>query len=367
MKIGLVVAGGVDPKRSVPVLRALLEQLSARHSLRVIALHQEDRFRRYELLGAEVICLGKLHGPLRRLERLWHQQQARELFADWKPDLIHALGLGSPATLARTISKRQKVPLIASLWGGEIVGLPQIGYGGQLRWVSRLEVALNLRAAKTVTLGSQFAHRIMRQWRPDAKVIPLGPDARKFDLPLPPDDGPPWRLLHVGDINRVKHQRVLLEALKALEPRLDFTLDWVGFDTLSGKMQTMTQELGLSQRVHYHGPKPWDEVVQLHRQAHLLLQSSLYESQGVAVMEAALAGVPTVGSAVGLVSDLSPDAALAVEPGNPKALAEGILQLTHQPSKLKQIGEAARAWAKAHDAQWTARTFEQIYGDLCGW
>jgi glycosyltransferase involved in cell wall biosynthesis len=366
MNICLVVAGGVDQsarERSIPVLLALIELLSARHSVRVIALYQQEKPCRYELLGAEVVCLGRLQRPLRRLERWWHWQQARGLLSDGPPDVIHAFGLGPPATLARWLSKQQ-IPLVASLWGGEVVALPQIGYGGWLRPSSRLEAALNLRSAKALTAGSEFARRMIARWRPDARMVPLGPDARLFNV-LPRQAGPPWRLLHVGDINWVKHQRVLLEALKQLEGHLDYTLDWVGVDTLSGRMQALAKALGIEGRIRFYGHQPWEQVVQLHQQAHLLLQSSLYESQGVAVMEAALAGVPTVGSGVGLVSDLDPQAARAVVPDDPQALAQGILDLIRDPKRLLQMGQAARAWAQGHDAAWTARAFEQIYAEVC--
>jgi glycosyltransferase involved in cell wall biosynthesis len=76
-------------------------------------------------------------------------------------------------------------------------------------------------------------------------------------------------------------------------------------------------------------------------QAHLFLQSSLHESQGVALSEAAAAGVATVGIGVGLVPELASGAAWAFPVGDHEALAEGIIGLLDDPARRQQLGRAA--------------------------
>jgi glycosyltransferase involved in cell wall biosynthesis len=170
--------------------------------------------------------------------------------------------------------------------------------------------------------------------------------------------------LHVASINRVKDPATLLRAVRLVaDQQPDLELDWVGVDTLSGMAQRMAASLDLADRVHFHGFRPVDQIAPLYRRAHLYLQSSLHESQGVAVCEAAAAGLPTVGTAVGLVAELAPDAALAVPVADPQSLAGGILELLHDTSRRESIGRRAQAWVRAHDADWTAAQFEALYAN----
>ena len=80
-------------------------------------------------------------------------------------------------------------------------------------------------------------------------------------------------------------------------------------------------------------------------------------------------GLPTVSTAVGLVAELAtldPPAAVAVRPGRPAELADAIAALIADPPGRARIGAAARAWAEAHDADWTAASFEAVYAEVTG-
>jgi glycosyltransferase involved in cell wall biosynthesis len=216
--------------------------------------------------------------------------------------------------------------------------------------------------AQIVTAGSYYARAPLAGAGREVHWLPLGVDIRLFDAPVERPGGPPWRLLHVSSINRVKDPDTLLHAMRLVADRQpDLQLDWVGVDTLSGMAQRLAASLGLADRVHFHGFRPVDEIGPLYRRAHVYVQSSLHESQGVAVCEAAAAAVPTVGTAVGLVAEWAPDAALAVPVGDPRALAEGVLELLDNPSQRESIGRRAQVWVRAHDADWTAAQFEALY------
>ncbi len=374
MRIALIVPGGVDRsgrERVIPGLLCLIERLAARHRLLVIALEQEAAPSRYELLGAQVVNLGRstTRLPGRGLaQRL--RQSLVSLKAHGGADVIHAFWLGATSTLALGVGRWRNIPVVASIGGGELVWLPDIGYGGAGSWRHRQQVGLALRWAQAITGGSRFVLAPALRIRPDARWAPLGVDVRRVAGDLSPaarPPGPPWRLLHAASINRVKDQATLLQALRlVVDQTAAVHLDWFGEDTLAGELQRQAAALGLPRHITLHGVQPTDVLAPYFRQAHLYVQSSRHESQGVAVCEAAAAGAPTVGTAVGLAAELAPHAAWAVPVGDAAGLAAGILTLLADPAERDRRGRAAQAWAQTFDADWTAAAFEAIYQEVIG-
>jgi glycosyltransferase involved in cell wall biosynthesis len=369
MKILMIVPGGFDPsgrERVIPALLWLAEQISSRHELHVCVAPGAGAPRCYSLAGATIHDLGRVSGgaPGLRMARLWRRlaDLLAELGRDAPIDVVHGFWAGTSGVLAGLAARRAGAPAVLSIGGGELVWLPQLGYGGRGSWRSRAQAALALRLAGAVTAGSRYALAPLR--RP-AEWVPLGVAADLFAAPVERAAGPPWRLLHVGSINRIKDQATLLRALRLIVDREPSArLDWVGEDTLGGALQRLCAELGLAEHVTFHGFQPSDAVAPLYRSAHLHLLTSRHESQAVVVGEAAAAGVPTVGTAVGIVAELAPNAARAVPVGDPAALAEAALGLLHDRPRREQLGRAAQEWACAHDAGWTAAQFERIYARL---
>ena len=195
-------------------------------------------------------------------------------------------------------------------------------------------------------------------------VVPLGVDPRAFP-PAASASGPPWRLLRVASLNRIKDYPVLLRALERMVSALPSVhLDIVGEDRLDGSVQQLARGLGLESHVSFHGFQPTDALAAFYSRAHLHVISSRHEAAGVVVLEAACAGVPTVGTRVGYVADWSPERAVAVPVGDAGALADAAIALLQDAPRRGRIAAAARAWALAHDADWTAGQFERIYADV---
>jgi glycosyltransferase involved in cell wall biosynthesis len=82
------------------------------------------------------------------------------------------------------------------------------------------------------------------------------------------------------------------------------------------------------------------------------------------LLEAAVAGVPTVGTAVGHIVEWAPSAAMAVPIGNPERLADAIHTMLADEALRLRIARAAQCKALSEDADHTARTFEALYQRL---
>jgi glycosyltransferase involved in cell wall biosynthesis len=368
MRLAIVVPGGVDRSgthRIIPALLWLIERLATRHETHVFALAQEPLPGDWTLRGAAVHNLGlaaRSRWPGEALfaagRRLSHGLSAHGPF-----DVVHAFWANNPGFLATRAARALSIPTVVSLAGGELVALPDIGYGGQLHLKERLKTAWALRRAAHVTAASAPMLESARAHGVGAAFVPLGVPREAFAEPLPRDASP--RLLLVGSLNRVKDVPTALKAFRrVVDARPAARLDVVGEDVLGGEAPREAFALGLSGNVTFHGFLPTDALLPFYRRADLLVHSSRHEAGPLVLLEAAACGVPTVGTAVGHLRDLAPTGALAVPIGDDAALAAGILDLLDNEPRRRAMGQAARAWARAHDADVTASAFGRIYADL---
>jgi glycosyltransferase involved in cell wall biosynthesis len=361
MRIAWIVPGGVDPsgvERVIPALIWQIERLAARHDLHVFALRQHARACEYRLLGASVHSLAPARAPA-----IWWSIE-RGLRDHGPFDLVHAFWAGLPGLLAGLGGRRRRTPVVVTLGGGELAACPDIDYGGQIRRTSRAVVAASLRLAQRLTVATRFMGAQLEAAGYHADLIPLGAPSDCF-TPPPSPPARPWRLLQVGSLNRVKDQRTLLAALAIIvrhEPEVK--LDLVGEDTLGGEIEREANAMHLVPFIDFAGWQPSSALADRYRRAHLLLVSSRHESGPVVALEAALCGTPTVGTHVGHVADWAPDLASASPVKDAEALAGAVLGLLHDEERRQRMAAAARAFALAHDADWTAAQFARLYDQL---
>jgi glycosyltransferase involved in cell wall biosynthesis len=119
-------------------------------------------------------------------------------------------------------------------------------------------------------------------------------------------------------------------------------------------MQWLAAELELGEHVTFHGFLPHRTLHPMMGRADVLLVSSRHETGPLVVLEAAVAGVPTVGTQVGHIADWAPDAALAVPPGDPGALARATIDLLTNEDRRLGLAREAQARARREDADGTA-------------
>ena len=364
MRVALVVPGGVDRSgeyRVIPALLALLARLSRAHDVRVIALSQEREACEWQLAGAHVHNIGA---------RLTRSRALRAIAAAHRTsrfDLVHAIWSGSCGLIAVTAGRVLGIPSVVHVAGGELVALPEIDYGGMLSWRGRLRERLVLRGASAVSAASGPAVAQVGKLGVTAHRVPLGVDLSAWPPREPARRDPRRRarLIHVASLNRVKDQPTLLRALAVLaQDGIDFHIDIVGEDTRGGEAHTLTQQLGLGARVNFHGFLPQRRLRPLIEAADLMIVSSRHETGPLVALEAAVAGVPTVGTAVGHIAEWAPQAAVAVPVGDSARLASAIVGLLRDEEQRLRIAREAWQRATLEDADHTARCFEAIYQQL---
>jgi glycosyltransferase involved in cell wall biosynthesis len=360
MKVALVVGGGVDRSGEygvIPVLLALIERLSRAHEMHVFALLQEPAAGCWKLAGATIHNIGRGKTLVRGIAAI-RAEHRREPF-----DLVHAVFSGPCGLIAVVAGKLLRLPSMVHYTGGELIALRDIGYGGQLNWKGRLSERLTWRGAGIVTATSEPIVNELTAFGVRARRVPLGVDLRKWPPRAPRRrNGGPARLIHVASLNRVKDQPTLLHALARLaKTGVDFEMDIVGVDTLQGEMQELLRQLDLSGRVHFLGFKTQRELRPVLESADVLVMSSRHEAGPAVLLEAAVAGVPTVGTAVGHIVEWAPSAAMAVPVANPERLADAIHTMLADEDFRLRVARAAQCRGLSEDADYTARMFEAHY------
>jgi glycosyltransferase involved in cell wall biosynthesis len=363
MKVALVVPGGVDRSGEwhvIPALLALIRRLSPHVDLHVFALTQEPRAASWELAGALVHNTGRPLTILRTITSIAGEHR-RAHFA-----LVHSIFSGASGLVAATSAKWLRLPYAVHLAGGELAAIAPIHYGGMLRWRWRVLEPWILRGADIVTAASAPIIAAAAQFGVLPRRIPLGVDLEQWPSQLPSTRGRAIpRLVHLASLNRVKDQRTLLEALAQLASGgMTFTLDVMGVDTMRGEIQRLAARLGLASCVRFHGAMSHAEARAVMGKAHLHVMSSLHEAGPLALLEAAVCGVPSVGTAVGHFAEWASEAAIAVPVGDTDALAGAIRSLLDDEPRRLRMAEAAQRLALEVDADFTARKFLDMYREL---
>jgi glycosyltransferase involved in cell wall biosynthesis len=281
-------------------------------------------------------------------------------------DVLHAFWAYEPGLIAGWFSPQ--LPVITSLGGGELIYLPEIRYGLMGKSWRRSAIRWALGRARVVTAGSPF----LMEWAQNLlsprslQLVPLGVELSRWTC-TPHDVHPPV-VLNVGSLEPVKGHQLLLKAFaQVLEDIGSARLRIAGDGMESGTLRRLAGDLGIAEKVEFVGAIPHPQMSGIYAGASLFVQASWHEAQGMATMEAAASGLPIVGTAVGALAALAPDAALSTPVGDAQSLALGIRQLLNDPDKAAHLGRKARAKVESnYSLDATVAGFLRLYESVTG-
>jgi glycosyltransferase involved in cell wall biosynthesis len=364
VKVAMVVPGGVDrtgTERVIPCLLAAVERIARVHELHVFALTQERRPGRWTLRGAQV------HNAGWRPVRVTAMAQLRAEHRRGPFDVLHGVwaGCGTVAGLAGRLFGR---PVLLHLPGGCVAAVPEVGWGLCLSRAGRATLRLAAATADRVTVPSERMREMAAERGIQAERLTYGVALDAWP-PLPPRRRAPAaaaRLLFAASLNVVKDPVTVVRAAARLrEMGVDFRLDVLGADLRGGEIQRLASALGLDRIVHFHGVVPHAELRPWMERADLLLLASRHEGDPMVALEAAVAGVPAVGTPVGHLPQWAPDAAAVVPFADPDALAHAAAALLADEERRLRMAAAAQRHALEHDADHAAARILRIYDELC--
>ncbi len=360
MKVALITPGfstGED-HWAIPALRNLVQTLSSSLGLEVFALRYPFRRGAYLAGGVKVRAFGGgAVSGLRRLPLVYRCWQAVLAAHQREPfDLVHGFWADEPGFIALQAGRRLGIPVVVSIMGGELVSFPDLDYGGQLSLFNRWFTKQAVNQAQTITAGSAGLLRLARSYAPRASLafLPLGLDPGRFS-PGKPDNIEKLKgtrrinLLSVASLVPIKDHETLLRAFsKVSQVNAGVDLHLVGKGPEQTSIERLAASLNISESVLFHGHIPHQKLPVIYREADIYVQSSRFESQGMAVLEAAACGTPPAGTATGILPDITPGGWQSPA-GDQEALANTLNQLLADPVSRR-----------AHAAEISSRVREEF-------
>ncbi len=213
-----------------------------------------------------------------------------------------------------------------------------------------------IRAQDKIVVFDEFHRMMLRKYAGcDSVVIPSGVDSNEFQYiqKSPPVQGERINLLSSGIFLSYRRFEDIIEAIPLLlEQRLDPYLTILGDYTTDIKYYRKLTELcnkrGIAHRVNFFGRYSDAELKHYFKESHIFVYPHL-QSQGIAVNEAIVSGLPTIVTPLAGTYETLHDGkdALFAEPRSPLSLANVIVRLVETPELYQSVSyEGAKHMAE---------------------
>jgi glycosyltransferase involved in cell wall biosynthesis len=173
-------------------------------------------------------------------------------------------------------------------------------------------------------------------------------------------------VLFVGTVEPRKNLARLVEAFDHAARKITQSLVVVGAKgwKTSGIYQAI-QASPFRDRIHLAGFVADDDLPAVYNLADAFVYPSLYEGFGIPVVEAMACGTPVVTSKVPALSEVAGDAALLVDPLDPRGLAEAMERIVQDEALRATLRAKGLERAKRFSWDASAAQVVQCFRELC--
>lgn len=218
--------------------------------------------------------------------------------------------------------------------------------------------------SRAVTTPTRLAAKFLEDTIDISGVIPIscGIDKRNYTPNLAPRELK--RVLFVGRLTTEKHVEVTMKAIARLVPELDLVFDIVGGGDQRRNLEQTAQQLGIEERVVFHGRVSEEELRASYTKADVFVIASIAELQSIATMEAMASGLPIIAANAVALPHLVHDGenGYLFEPGNVDDLSDKLRRvMTATPEEYLRMQQASLTGVEIHDIDRTLDTFEKLY------
>jgi glycosyltransferase involved in cell wall biosynthesis len=219
--------------------------------------------------------------------------------------------------------------------------------------------------ADVVTAPTPRAVELLRRYAGLGEAFPVscGIDADRYRRD---DESDPPNVLFVGRMDQEKRVDELIRAFAALPTGLPAGLDLVGDGPERGAWTALVDELGVADRVRFHGFVPEDELVAAYARAAVFCMPGIAELQSLVTLEAMASATPVVAAdAMALPHLVRPGRnGWLYRPGDIRELTARLATLLGDAALRRRMGAASRELVNEHAIGATLDRFEGIYRDV---
>ena len=175
-------------------------------------------------------------------------------------------------------------------------------------------------------------------------------------------------VLYAGNVKPHKNLERLIEAFDLVRRRGlgDLRLVLIGDDiSRYAALRRAVHQHQLHKYVRFLGYLPEATLAVMYRLAGVFVFPSLYEGFGLPPLEAMASGTPVVVSNVSSLPEVAGDAAVLVDPYDPKAIADGIYRVLTDEALRRSLRDRGVARARQFSWETSVRRVRDIYGEVC--
>jgi len=287
---------------------------------------------------------------------------ARRLLKRIQPDIVHAHYASVYATLARLAGFH---PCVISVWGSDIFNFFRQSP------LHRSLVAANLKYADRLCATSQImADEVQSCCGKAVYVTPFGVDCQKFRPQAHSNGSGEFVVGTVKALEPIYGIEYLIRGFAIFSKRNrgeNVRLVVAGEGSLKGSLQRLARDLNIEALTTFLGFVPHEKVPEIVGQFSAFVAPSVFESFGVAVVEASACGVPVVASRIGGFAEVVRDGmtGILIPPRDPSAIASALEELRKDEQQRINLGANGRQFV-LENYEWTenASRMERIYNSL---
>jgi len=271
--------------------------------------------------------------------------RVRELQRSQRIDLIHAhapLPCGHAALL---LSAELGLPYVVSVHGLDAFGTTQVsGRAGE--WCRRISQRVYRSSRRVICISERVREQVLEGvgGKCRTSVVYNGVDPELFSPGRESSAAQPV-VLSVGNLIPIKGHGLLIRSVASLAAEFPaIILEIIGDGSERSRLQHLTRELNISERVRFLGLQSRHQVAEAMHRCTVFALPSRYEGLGCVYLEAMSAGRPVIGCRGQGIAEIIQHGSngFLVGPDNERELTLALAILLRDEARRRALGAAAR-------------------------